>query len=188
MTTIKSFIYVKNHIPKEICNELINECNKRNWKKHNWNNYAKKETFSEPTKELDVMSGTPEQQKKITPYIAKALQEYQEIHSTPGQKTEGHWLSQFSLIRFNRYRVGTMMREHYDHIHSIFDGHMKGVPIVSIVANLNKDYEGSEFYCRGEKIKLKTGDVLLFPSNFMYPHEVKETTKGTRYSFVSWAF
>ncbi len=22
-------------------NELINECNKRNWKKHNWNNYAK---------------------------------------------------------------------------------------------------------------------------------------------------
>ncbi len=84
--------------------------------------------------------------------------------------------------------VGTMMREHYDHIHSIFDGKMKGVPLVSIVANLNDDYEGSEFYCRGEKIELKTGDILLFPSNFMYPHEVRETTKGTRYSFVSWAF
>ena len=81
-----------------------------------------------------------------------------------------------------------MMREHYDHIHSIFDGQMKGVPIVSIVANLNEDYEGSEFYCRGKEIKLKTGDILLFPSNFMYPHEVKEATKGTRYSFVSWAF
>ena len=81
-----------------------------------------------------------------------------------------------------------MMRKHYDHIHSIFDGQRKGVPILSIVANLNEDYEGSEFYCRGEKIELKTGDILLFPSNFMYPHEVKETTKGTRYSFVSWAF
>ncbi len=80
------------------------------------------------------------------------------------------------------------MRKHYDHIHSIFDGKMKGVPIVSIVANLNEDYEGSEFMCREKEIKLKTGDILMFPSNFMYPHEVKETTKGVRYSFVSWAF
>ena len=188
MTTIKSYIYVKNHIPKKMCEELISECNKGNWKKHSWNNYVEDNTYSEPTKELDVMSGTLEQQKKIAPYIAKALQEYQEKHSKIGSKTEAPWLSQFSLLRFNRYQVGAMMREHYDHIHSIFDGQMKGVPIVSIVGNLNEDYEGSEFYCRGERIKLKTGDVLLFPSNFIYPHEVKETTKGTRYSFVSWAF
>ena len=39
-----------------------------------------------------------------------------------------------------------------------------------------------------EKIKLKRGDILMFPSNFMYPHEVKEVTKGIRYSFVGWAF
>ena len=52
----------------------------------------------------------------------------------------------------------------------------------------NEDYEGCEFYCRGKEIKLRAGDILLFPSNFMYPHEVKEATKGTRYSFVSWAF
>ena len=51
-----------------------------------------------------------------------------------------------------------------------------------------EDYEGSEFVCRDTKIKLKTGDILMFPSNFMYPHEVTECTKGTRYSFVSWAF
>ena len=188
MSTIKSYIYVENHIPKEVCKQLIDECNKGIWKKHAWNNYASGETSSEPTKELDVMSGTKEQQAKITPYLVEALNKYQEKHSVPGEKTHGPWLSKFSPIRFNRYPVGTMMREHYDHIHSIFDGQMKGVPLVSIVANLNEDYEGSEFYCRGEKIELKTGDILLFPSNFMYPHEVRETTKGTRYSFVSWAF
>ena len=94
----------------------------------------------------------------------------------------------YSPIKYNKYEVGTMMRRHYDHIHSIFDGKMKGVPIVSIVGNLNEDYEGSEFHCRGKEIKLKTGDILMFPSNFMYPHEVTECTKGTRYSFVSWAF
>jgi len=188
MTDVKSYIYVENHIPKEVCETLIRECNTRVWEKHRWNDYSKGTYYSEDTKELDVMSCTKEQQEMVKPYVVKALNEYQEKHSTPGEKTSAPWLSSFSLIRFNRYQVGTMMREHYDHIHSVFDGHIKGVPIVSIVANLNEDYEGSEFYCRGEKIKLKTGDILLFPSNFMYPHEVRETTKGTRYSFVSWAF
>ena len=188
MSTIKSYIYVKNHIPKELCEELIDECNKGIWKKHTWNNYASGETSSEPTKELDVMNCTKEQQDKVTPALIQALDEYQKICSVEGDKTGSKWLSKFSPIRFNKYEVGTMMRKHYDHIHSIFDGKMKGVPIVSIVANLNEDYEGSEFHCRGKEIKLKTGDILMFPSNFMYPHEVTECTKGTRYSFVSWAF
>ena len=41
---------------------------------------------------------------------------------------------------------------------------------------------------RDKEIKLKTGDILLFPSGIVYPHTVKETKKGIRYSFVSWAF
>ena len=188
MKTIEDYISVKNYIPTEVCEELIDECNKKEWKKHTWNNYTTGTSSSEPTKELDVMPCTQEQQNKITPYLVKALDAYQTKHTWPGDKTRGPWLTKFSPIRFNKYEVGTMMRIHYDHIHSIFDGKMKGVPLVSIVANLNENYEGSEFYCRGKEIKLKTGDILLFPSNYMYPHEVKEATKGTRYSFVSWAF
>ena len=188
MSTIEDYIYVGNHIPVEVCEELIDECNKKEWKKHKWNNYAEGTFMSEETKELDVMPCTQDQQNKITPHLAKALEEYQEKHSVPGQKTQPPWLTKFSPIRFNKYEVGNTMREHYDHIHSIFDGKMKGIPIVSIVANLNEDYKGGEFICRDKKINLKTGDILMFPSNFMYPHEVKETTEGTRYSFVSWAF
>ena len=188
MNTIEDYIYVKNHIPVELCEALIDECNKKEWKKHAWNSYATGISNSEPEKELDVMNGTQEQQNKITPYLVKALEEYQTKYHTPGEKTQGPFLTKFSPIRFNKYVIGTKMRKHYDHIHSIFDGKMKGVPIISIVAQLNEDYEGAEFYCRGKEIKLKTGDILLFPSNFMYPHEVKETKKGVRYSFVSWAF
>ena len=188
MSTIKSYIYVKNHIPKEVCEALIDECNKGIWKKHTWNNYAEGITTSEPTKELDVMNCTQEQQDRLKPYVIQALTLYQNKNSWPGEKTKAPWLSKFSQIRFNKYSIGTMMREHYDHIHTVFDGELKGVPLISIVANLNDDYKGAEFYCRGEEIKLKKGDILLFPSNFMYPHGVRETTKGTRYSFVSWAF
>ena len=188
MNTIEDYIIVENTIPKELCKELIDECNKKEWKKHTWNNYATGTFESEPTKELDVMPCTKKQQEKVTPYLVEALGRYQIKVSVPGEKTEGPFLTKFSPIRFNKYEVGNTMRKHYDHIHSIFDGQMKGVPIVSIVANLNEDYEGSEFMCREKEIKLKTGDILMFPSNFMYPHEVKETTKGVRYSFVSWAF
>ena len=187
MNQIEDYIIVKNTISKEICQSLIEENNKKEWRKHTWNNYTTGENTSESTKELDVMPCTQEQQDKITPYLLKALEDYQIKVSVPGEKTQS-FLTKFSPIRFNKYEVGTLMREHYDHIHSLFDGKMRGVPIVSIVANLNESYEGAEFYRRGKEIKLKTGDILLFPSNFMYPHEVKEATKGTRYSFVSWAF
>ena len=36
--------------------------------------------------------------------------------------------------------------------------------------------------------KLNQGDVLIFPSNFLYPHKVNSIKKGTRYSFVSWVW
>ena len=188
MNQIEDYIIVKNTISKDLCKAMIDECNKKEWRKHTWNNYTTGTNTSEATKELDVMNCTREQQAKITPSLIKALDEYQKIVSWEGEKTVGQWLTKFSPIRFNKYEVGTMMRKHYDHIHSIFDGKMKGVPLVSIVGNLNEDYEGSEFHCRDKEIKLKTGDILMFPSNFMYPHEVTECTKGTRYSFVSWAF
>jgi len=188
MKTIEDYIYVENHIPVEICELLVDECNKKEWKKHTWNNYGTGDDISEPTKELDVMSCTQEQQNKITPYLAKALGDYQIKHSWPGEKTQPPWLTKFSPIRFNKYEVGNTMRIHYDNIHSIFDGKMKGIPIISIVGNLNEDYEGAEFMLRDKEIKLKTGDILLFPSGIVYPHTVKETKKGIRYSFVSWAF
>jgi len=188
MNNVEDYIFVTNAIPKELCEFLIDECNKKQWKKHTWNNYETGTYNSETTKELDIMPCTKEQQAKVTPYLFKALEDYQDKYSTSGEKTTPRWLTKFSPIRFNKYVIGTMMRQHYDHIHSLFDGKMKGVPIISIVAQLNEDYEGAEFYCRGKEIKLKTGDILLFPSNFMYPHEVKEAKKGVRYSFVSWAF
>jgi predicted 2-oxoglutarate/Fe(II)-dependent dioxygenase YbiX len=53
---------------------------------------------------------------------------------------------------------------------------------------LNDDFEGGEFafFNRELKYKLEKGDALMFPSNFMYPHEVMPVTKGTRYSIITW--
>ena len=83
MKTIEDYIYVENHIPVEICESLVDECNKKEWKKHTWSNYTTGEFTSESTKELDVMACTQEQQNKITTYLIKALEEYQIKNSWP---------------------------------------------------------------------------------------------------------
>tara|TARA_R100001086_G_scaffold168541_1_gene91612 strand:+ start:6935 stop:7177 length:243 start_codon:yes stop_codon:yes gene_type:complete len=80
------------------------------------------------------------------------------------------------------------MRKHYDHIHSIFDGSRKGIPCLSFIGILNNNFTGGDFIIRDKKIKTKTGDIIIFPSCFLYPHEVTEVKKGARYSFVSWGF
>ena len=38
------------------------------------------------------------------------------------------------------------------------------------------------------EIHLEVGDLLIFPSNFLYPHKVNMVTEGTRHSFVSWVW
>lgn len=97
-----------------------------------------------------------------------------------------------SSPRFNRYLEGDYMDKHVDHIHSCFDGNLKGIPAISIIGILNEDYEGGDlvFYLGGEEYrpKLKTGDTLVFPSAFPWTHEVKPVTSGTRYTWVSWAW
>ena len=38
------------------------------------------------------------------------------------------------------------------------------------------------------EIKFDKGDVLVFPSLFLYPHKVEPVKSGTRYSYISWVW
>ena len=53
---------------------------------------------------------------------------------------------------------------------------------------LNDDYEGGEFGFFDREILIigGKGSAIIFPSNFMYPHEVLEVISGTRYSIITW--
>ena len=37
-----------------------------------------------------------------------------------------------------------------------------------------------------KEINAVTGDVIIFPSNFLYPHSVAPIMMGTRYAIVNW--
>ena len=192
MDNIKDYIKVFNVLDTKQCQNILNILNGYDWEKHKWNNYKTGKSTSEPTKELDITYPTKFLEKEMAKVISNALLEYQNyfiFEERNKDKNLKYFLHKSTPVRFNRYPTGTMMRKHYDHIHSIFEGENKGVPIVSIVGVLNDDYEGGDFVFNGNhKVKLKIGDILIFPSNFLYAHEVKEITKGTRYSYVSWAF
>ena len=189
MNNVDDYILTYNVLPKPLCRSLIKECDETSWTKHKWSTYGQKESeYSAKEKELDILNSPPEQFKTLGPLIMKAVMLYQAKVSWSEDHCRPPWIHKISQVRFNKYQKGTKMRTHYDHIQSLFDGKLKGIPIVSVVGLLNDNYEGGEFMCRGKEVKLVRGDILLFPSNFMYPHKVNELTKGTRYSFVRWAF
>jgi predicted 2-oxoglutarate/Fe(II)-dependent dioxygenase YbiX len=80
-----------------------------------------------------------------------------------------------------RYKEGQFYTQHTDSF--------KARPrAVSCSFALNDDYEGGEwgFFDREMVIKAPKGSAVLFPSNFMYPHEIMPVTKGTRYSVITW--
>jgi len=80
-----------------------------------------------------------------------------------------------------RYKEGQFYKQHTDSY--------KILPrAVSCSFILNDDYEGGEFafFDRKLKYKLKKGSCIMFPSNFMYPHEIMPVTSGTRYSIITW--
>lgn len=68
------------------------------------------------------------------------------------------------------------------------DNHTKYPRTLSCSLCLNDDYEGGEFafFDREIKYKLKKGSAIVFPSNFMYPHEIMPIINGTRYSIITW--
>ena len=95
----------------------------------------------------------------------------------------------YTTIRFNRYEKNKKIAEHCDHIHTMFDGKIKGIPTLSVLGILNDNYKGGEFIMFQNKvIKLKQGDLLIFPSNFLFPHKVEPVSEGIRYSYISWVY
>lgn len=187
---LTDFIIVKNALSKELCKEVIDLTANDNWQKHQWYQVQENSSFSNEEKELDVLFPDPVITQKVFETVVANFAEYFEC-CYPLNKDIDYVKTVHSCcgIRLNRYETGTLMRTHYDHIHSLFDGHQKGIPAVSMVGILNDDYEGGEMiFFNDHEIKTQAGDLVIFPSCFLYPHRINEVTKGTRYSFVSWAW
>ena len=182
----------KNFLDEKYCENCIDELNMCVWEKHDWY-----ETLFE-SKTLPSGNNEPE-----VCYIHQYSKNIKEINGFIIQNLRVTILEYIENFKFNwfrgwtggsdmkflRYYPGQTMQNHCDHIYDLFDGVRKGVPILTIIGILNDDYEGGEIILfEDKKIDTKKGDLLIFPSNFLYPHEITPVTKGVRYSYVSWAW
>ena len=126
---VLDYVTVENVMPKEFCNNIIHTIQERRWQKHTWHSNTTNTHTSEATKELDVQPIDQELQNAHKPFMVQAAKTYNTKFAGPaGSKTQ-QLVQTFTPIRFNRYNTGTMMRRHYDHIHSIFDGQRRGIPV-----------------------------------------------------------
>jgi predicted 2-oxoglutarate/Fe(II)-dependent dioxygenase YbiX len=180
---LKNFIHIEGGlVPKDTCRFVIDSIKNESWSSHSWSTDGTYQ-FSYSTKELDVLEPTPDLEDIINPLISLSVKYYNDFIGS--EKVSQ--VTCFSPVRFNRYQKGQIMRMHCDHIKTLFEGEVKGISILSIIINFNNDYQGGDLiFWDDYKVNLGEGDVVVFPSLFLFPHRIEEVTENIRYSGVAW--
>lgn len=167
------------------CNDGVRIMQSQAWSKHEFNNEASQSRYSYDD-DLDVSHATASTEGQV--FASVVMERLYGVLAKYAERWQLPW-NGYSRVRFNRYAEGTCMHRHWDSIYTLFDGKVRGIPMLSIVGLLNDDYEGGEFVMWDDTvIPIPKGAVLVFPSTFLYSHEVRTVTKGERLSFVSWAW
>jgi predicted 2-oxoglutarate/Fe(II)-dependent dioxygenase YbiX len=92
----------------------------------------------------------------------------------------GVGINYFEAFNFVKYDgPGTHFKIHADHGPAY-------VATVSVVAYINDDYEGGEIYFPrfNLTIKPKKGDIVIFPSTYIYEHASNDMISGKKYAIV----
>ena len=176
----------KGSIDKDLCDTLVREMNTIKFQGHTY--YDPNTDKLSPrvgSKELSVSWDDCPSRPILREKIWNVIKDYLIYVDMPWFTS---W-SGFTSPRFNKYDSDKMMDLHCDHIHNMFDGEKRGIPILSVLGVLNDDYKGGEFIMFDDtEVKFDRGDILVFPSLFLYPHKVQPVKSGTRYSYISWVW
>lgn len=134
------------------------------------------------TSEKSIIIQNPEIRQRIDDklfeIVKDLVEEYRQDNPGSGDDLEIQEDSGYDLLK---YEEGDFYIQHTDSF--------KLEPrTLTIIMAMNNGYEGGEvaLFDRELVYKLDVGDVLIFPSNFMYPHEILPVTSGTRYSMITW--
>lgn len=196
---LKNFIVKSKILDDDLCDEIVEHSKDWRWEKHTWYPHNDdKPAYSHQEKELDVLyvENIPEEiHNKLLLGTESLWRLYKQILPSLLCESDSGLLAGFNMVKFwssirlNRYSQKTLMRSHYDHIQSLFDGDIRGIPILSAIGALNNssDYEGGSLkFWDNYEVNLNKGEILMFPSCFLYPHKVEEVISGERYTFVNW--
>ena len=183
-------IVYNNAIPKSLCDEIINtlESNLNGQTKYKWMPAMVTEAddaLETARKCVDFKINSrafgPRDQHNSALYDIHE-NTFRHIHplATDYGSYWGVGLNYYEAFNFVKYEgAGTHFKVHADHGPAY-------VTTTSIVAYINEDYEGGELYFPrfDLTIKPKAGDVVIFPSTYIYEHASNDMVSGTKYSIV----
>ena len=179
MDHLEAIVELKNIVPDEFLNRIIPLINKK----------AKKN--------MEVRSGVNKNVRNVKGYhlnfdtptnifywnfIKKEIERLYIYYKAKFPRMMSSKINQIDLLK---YSFGGKYEVHTDHF-TTCTRHL------SVIINLNDDYEGGDLIFTDQKgkeikrLKLAKGSIVFFPSNFMYPHGIEPIIKGTRYSIVAW--
>lgn len=183
-------LYLEEYIrvfPKAIDNEVVSSSREelktvQDWVSHKFHN-PEDDTYYENENEPKAFFG------EIKDYNSLMKASYDCVSAYIGD-LDFPWFTSWtgmSNIKFNLYEPDKEMANHCDHIREIFDGQTVGIPILTVIGCLDDSHLGGELViCDTFKYKLNAGDIVVFPSIYLYPHRVEPVVQGSRLSFVTW--
>lgn len=184
MKSLSDFIFHKNIFPKNLCDQIIDAYKEELFIRDSHHNRETRHLGELNISDHNVIDKKNSYERKyveqkVFTFIGSLILDYIKTTNSPHLKIE-HDIG-YSLRQMNK---GDYYAEHDDDSH----GELTGSRRLTVSICLNEEYKGGDFTFFEEEhiVKLKKGDVLVFPSNFMYPHGVQEILEGTRYQLLTW--
>lgn len=175
-------VTLDNIVPDELCDLILKEyCNSNDWIPS-----ATGSGINQDIRNCDIINISErivieknfdlrkELDEKFYVCASQAINEYRKLFPEVASESD----TGYNLLRYN---TGQFYVQHTDS----FKAQQR---TVSCSFLLNDDYEGGEFAFFNREIMIRggKGSIVMFPSNFMYPHEIMPVTSGTRYSIITW--
>jgi len=173
--------YIFNYqdvLPQESHKKLLDLCDSFEWPEYdncrednlyNLHGYRSHKLLSEDDGEIYGLIHRA--MMRVMPKIYKDYSVINPPDSPEYDKYSGYWLCKYP-------------ENGYLSIHTDADGDAGSV---TASYNINDNYEGGEICFWGDtNLDKHSNSIHVYPSNLLYPHEVKPVTKGTRYSVIVW--
>lgn len=180
---LRDYIVVfENIVPNELCDEILEEYNNdKNWINTSVSGGTRRDIRRCDAINLSdafIIEQNQEKRKSIDDKLFVCAREAIKQYNDKFEYAKIQGDSGYTLLR---YQEGEFYSQHTDHF-------LQQPRIVSCSFILNDGFEGGEFgfFNRELIYKPPKGSALMFPSNFLYPHEVMPVTRRVRYSIITW--
>jgi predicted 2-oxoglutarate/Fe(II)-dependent dioxygenase YbiX len=182
---LNDYVKIYSMLNQDEQNKVLSTIKNNNWQPHFYRNTVTREKHVNETQAFSSVCDNSDVDAFVSQKIRDSFYSYLvDINFEFFGQLAGH-----SRVQYHKTLPGTEWEKHADHIHTLFDGKDKGIPVLSAVGLLNDDFEGGEFIMFDDDvIPMKAGDIIIFPSCFLFPHKVNLVKTGNRHSYVSWAW